>query len=211
MQEGQKFERSRGGELNLTDCVDKIKFYSRLSVPSRKASSIIKQANRIRGNKRILKAKQEKSGNFDDTMLRLLDALGGNASNPVCRGEEILNGSVEATYAGALETLLNCDRDISEACRHPENETRSREIKSCKDLANDFMSDFEDCLQPDLDLSATCQCADKINATNIVSIQNCDLSKYSSDVLRAKKSCKETVMMCKSAQAKAVAAIDECK
>ena len=100
------------------------------------------------------------------------------------------------------------------------NETRSREIKSCKDLANDFMSGglkyssdmklaesffshnpckqkleiklsvnslfceslpdprvkiffaaFEDCLQPDLDLTATCFCADKINATNIVSIQ----------------------------------------
>ena len=40
----QKFERSRG-KLNLTDCVDKIKFYSRLSVPSRKASGIIRQVN----------------------------------------------------------------------------------------------------------------------------------------------------------------------
>ena len=45
IQEAEKFERQRGGELNLTDCVDKIKFYSRLSVPSRKASGIIKQVN----------------------------------------------------------------------------------------------------------------------------------------------------------------------
>ena len=84
IQEAQKFERSRGGQLNLTDCVDKIKFYSRLSVPSRKASSIMKQVNsryqfvffissqksikakRIRGNERIQKAKQEKSGDFNE-------------------------------------------------------------------------------------------------------------------------------------------------
>ena len=83
IQEAEKFERQRGGELNLTDCVDKIKFYSRLSVPSRKASSIMKQVNskyqfvffssqksikakRIRGNEKIQKAKQEKSGDFNE-------------------------------------------------------------------------------------------------------------------------------------------------
>ena len=38
----QKFERA-SGELNITDCVDQIKFYLRLSV--RKASSISKQVN----------------------------------------------------------------------------------------------------------------------------------------------------------------------
>ena len=38
----EKFERA-SGELNITDCVDQIKFYSRLSV--RKASSISKQVN----------------------------------------------------------------------------------------------------------------------------------------------------------------------
>merc|ERR1719222_1593902 len=206
----EKFERG-SGELNITNCVDQIKFYSRLSV--RKASSISKQAKRIRGNERIQKAKQVKSGDFNDTMLRLLDALGGNSSNPVCRGEEILNGSVEASYAGALATLLKCDQDILEACRqpNPENETRSRELKSCEVLANNFMSDFEECLRPDPGLTATCFCADNINATNIVSTMNCDLSKYSSDALKSKKSCKESVRMCKSAQAKAVAAIDDCK
>jgi len=208
----QKFERS-GGKLNLTDCVDKIKFYSRLSVPSRKASGIIRQAKRIRGHERIQTAKLEKSNDFDDTMLRLLGALGGNASNPACRGEEILNGSVEASYAGALATLLKCNRDILDACRHPdaENETSSREIKECEALANDFMSDFEECLQPDLNLRATCLCAENINATNIVSILKCDLSKYSSAALKRKKACKESVRMCKSAQAIAVAAIDDCK
>jgi len=208
----QKFERS-GGKLNLTDCVDKIKFYSRLSVPSRKASGIIRQAKRIRGHERIQTTKLEKSNNFDDTMLRLLGALGGNASNPACRGEEILNGSVEASYAGALATLLKCNRDILDACRHPdaENETSSREIKECEALANDFMSDFEECLQPDLNLRATCLCAENINATNIVSILKCDLSKYSSAALKRKKACKESVRMCKSAQAIAVAAIDDCK
>ena len=40
---GHKFERSR--DVNLTDCIDKMKFYSRLSVPSRKASAISKQVN----------------------------------------------------------------------------------------------------------------------------------------------------------------------
>merc|ERR1719222_1291726 len=203
----EKFERG-SGELNITDYVDQIKFYSRLSV--RKASSISKQAKRIRGNERLQKVK---SGDFNDTMVRLLDALGGNSSNPVCRGEEILNGSVEASYADALATLLNCDQDILDACRQPnaKNETRSRELKSCEVLANDFMSDFEECLRPDLSLTATCFCADNINATNIVSTLNCDLSKYSSDALKSKKSCKESVRMCKSAQAKAVAAIDDCK
>ena len=38
----EKFERA-SGELNITDCVDQIKFYLRLSV--RKASSISKQVN----------------------------------------------------------------------------------------------------------------------------------------------------------------------
>ena len=136
----EKFERG-SGELNITDYVDQIKFYSRLSV--RKASSISKQVNlkcKLFSSKnnqgiwninsfisKIIPGKEnkreredtegetskkrrfqwvrkthkniyeflgfqwKKSMNFHlssfSTMVRLLDALGGNSSNPVCRGE----------------------------------------------------------------------------------------------------------------------------
>ena len=45
-------------------------------------------------------------------------------------------------------------------------------MKVCLTQQNEYsFADFEDCLQPDLDLTATCFCAENINATNIVSIQ----------------------------------------
>ena len=86
---GQLWKALRGKNGNNTkSCLEKVFSYSRLNL---KAWTIIRQVKRIKDVDELQNRKWKKSSSaFNSTTKRLLSALGGDASNPTCRGQPFL-------------------------------------------------------------------------------------------------------------------------
>merc|ERR1712013_49845 len=220
---GEKANRSgritkeRQSGVNMTSCITKLIFYSRLN--EKKASAISRQVKRIKGNDKIQDSKGNKKSDFNSTKERLLSALGGNASNPSCGGQPF-NASSSKSTSGArgfsqdtLATLIACETEIADKCGNPTtgNASKLAELEACETLANDFKSAFSKCFAASKTLEESCTCVEAISEEDVASLQKCDVSSDNSAALKAKKACKSAVGKCKTAEAAAVEGIDTCK
>merc|ERR1712223_201241 len=97
-----RITKERQSGVNMTSCITKLIFYSRLN--EKKASAISRQVKRIKGNDKIQDSKGNKKSDFNSTKERLLSALGGNASNPTCGGQPF-NSSSSSSRAFSQDTL----------------------------------------------------------------------------------------------------------
>ena len=217
---GQKTNRLRGSGrqsgVNVTACITKLIFYSRLN--EKKASAISRQVKRIKGNDKIQDSKGNKKSDFNSTKERLLSALGGNASNPTCGGQPFNSTSSNSTSSRAfsqdtLTTLVTCETDIADKCGNPTtgNASKLAELEACETLANNFKSAFSKCFAASKSLEESCTCVETISESDVASMQECDVSSDNSAALKAKKACKSAVGKCKTAEAAAVEGIDTCK
>ena len=221
-EKGQKRERSglrgreRQSEVNVTACITKLIFYSRLN--EKKASAISRQVKRIKGNDKIQGSKGNKKSDFNSTKERLLSALGGNASNPTCGGQPF-NSTASNSTSGrtfsqdTLTTLVACETEIADKCGKPTtgNATKLAELEACETLANNFKSEFSKCFAASKSMDESCTCVEAISESDVASMQACDVSGDNSAALKAKKACKAAVGKCKTAEAAAVEGIDTCK
>ena len=223
-EKGQKRERSglisrgreRQSEVNVTACITKLIFYSRLN--EKKASAISRQVKRIKGNDKIQGSKGNKKSDFNSTKERLLSALGGNASNPTCGGQPFNSTSSNSTSGrtfsqDTLTTLVACETEIADKCGKPTtgNATKLAELEACETLANNFKSEFSKCFAASKSMDESCTCVEGISESDVASMQACDVSGDNSAALKAKKACKAAVGKCKTAEAAAVEGIDTCK
>merc|ERR1719193_528216 len=208
---GQKTNRLRGSGrqsgANVTACITKLIFYSRLN--EKKASAISRQVKRIKGNDKIQDSKGNKKSDFNSTKERLLSALGGNASNPTSSNST----SSRAFSQDTLSTLVACETDIADKCGNPTtgNASKLAELEACETLANNFKSAFSKCFAASKSLEESCTCVETISESDVASMQECDVSSDNSAALKAKKACKSAVGKCKTAEAAAVEGIDTCK
>ena len=216
--EGEKGIRSRTQErqsgVNVTACITKLIFYSRLN--EKKASAISRQVKRIKGNDKIQDSKGKKNLDFNSTKERLLSALGGNASNPTCGGQPFNSSnstSGRAFSQDTLATLVACETDIADQCGNPTtgNASKLAELEACETLANNFKSAFSKCFAASKSLDESCTCVEAISESDVSSMQACDVTSDNSAALKAKKACKAAVGKCKTAEAAAVEGIDTCK
>ena len=180
-------------------CTTKLILYSRLN--EKKASAISKQVKRIKGNDKIQNSKWKKSSNFNPTKERLLSALGGNAANQTCGGKPF-NSTLSSK--NALTTLLACEADIAEKCGNPmtENVSKLAELEACESLADNFKSEFSKCFAAGKTMAESCACVEDISESNVLSMQDCEVTADNKAALTAKKACKWLVNgKCKTAEA----------
>jgi len=208
---------------NCTKCVELFVLYARLN--DKKANSVQKQVKRIRGNDKIQGSKKGKKGDFNETYGRLLSALGGNASNPLCDGKPFNATTASNSSASnrtrtlvrsaqdSLATLEKCMANIEESCGAPltGNSTLNDTLNACLKLADDFKSAFSKCFSADLTPDAACKCVEAIDEADVKKLQKCDTSKDNENALKLKKKCKKAVGDCKTAQGNSVEGIDLCK
>ena len=208
--------KERQTAVNMTSCITKLIFYSRLN--EKKASAISRQVKRIKGNDKIQDSKGNKKSDFNSTKERLLSALGGNSSNPTCGGQPFNTSSSKFTSSrgfsqDTLTTLIACETEIADKCGNPTtgNASKLAELEACETLANDFKSAFSKCFAASKTLDESCTCVEAISEEDVASLQKCDVSSDNSAALKAKKACKSAVGKCKTAEAAAVEGIDTCK
>ena len=208
--------KERQSGVNMTSCITKLIFYSRLN--EKKASAISRQVKRIKGNDKIQDSKGNKKSDFNSTKERLLSALGGNASNPTCGGQPFNASSSKSASSrefsqDTLTTLIACETEIADKCGNPTtgNASKLAELEACETLANDFKSAFSKCFAASKTLEESCTCVEAISESDVASLQKCDVSSDNSAALKAKKACKSAVGKCKTAEAAAVEGIDTCK
>merc|ERR1719193_1735073 len=189
---GQKTNRLRGSGrqsgVNVTACIAKLIFYSRLN--EKKASAISRQVKRIKGNDKIQDSKGNKKSDFNSTKERLLSALGGNASNPTCGGQPFNSSNSTSSRAfsqDTLTTLVACETDIADKCGNPTtgNASKLAELEACETLANNFKSAFSKCFAASKSLEESCTCVETISESDVASMQECDVSSDNSAALKA--------------------------
>ena len=198
------------------DCLTNVIFYARLN--EKKASVISKQVKRIKGNDDIQNSKGKKKSEFNTVKDRLLSALGGNALNPTCGGQppNSIPSSSDSNSdftQETLATLMACEADIEEKCdnRITGDDLKLEDLEACETLADNFKAAFSKCFNASISVEESCACVDKINKSDVASMQKCDVSDDNNIALKAKKSCKAAVGKCKNAAVAAVEGIDTCK
>lgn len=184
-----------------------------------KATVIVKQVTRIKGNDKIQASKKKKKGDFNGTATVLLEALGGNITKPTCDGVEFNKTTSNKTRSilreapANLDTLTNCNANIEKACNVPltGNATVLAALEACETAAKSFKSAFSACLWPNITQDAACTCVDAIKTDTVKTLQACDTSKNNDKALKLKKACKKAVGTCKTAQGESVASVNTCK
>ena len=210
----KRLGKVKQGAVNVTACLAKVIFYSRLN--EKKASAISKQVKRIKSNDKIQKSKKNKKSDFNPAKERLLSALGGDASNQTCGGEPFNPTQSNPTSNNpfsqeTLLTLMACEAEIEEKCGKQTIASKLTELEACETFANNFKSEFSECFAIGKSIEQSCACVEAISESSVASMQKCDASGDNSAALEAKKSCKAAVGKCKSAEAAAVEGIDTCK
>ena len=209
--------KALGGKngYNTTSCLEKVFAYSRLNV--QKASTISRQVKRIRDVDDLQNKKWKKRSAFNSTTKRLLSALGGDASNPTCRGQPFSSAPAisNTTFTqDTLTTLLQCEADIAEKCGNlvTGNSSKKAELEACKTLADNFKSDFEECFTPhNKPIEDSCLCTEAISQSEVELLKACDVNKEKIAAVKAKEECFAAFSKCKKAEVAAVEGIDTCK
>ena len=197
-----------------TNCVkrkekDNRRTKTRTRLNEKKASAISKQVKRIKGNIKIQNSKWNKNSNLNPIKERLLSALGGNALNRTSGGKPFNSTSFISTSDGAfsndtLTTLLRCECDIAEKCGNPMtgNADKLAELELCESLADNFKSEFSKCFAAGKTMAESCACVEDISESNVLSMQDCEVTADNKAALTAKKACKWLVNgKCKTAEA----------
>ena len=202
---------------NTTSCLEKVFAYSRLNV--QKASTISRRVKRIKDLDKLQEMKRRKSSSaFNSTTKRLLSALGGDASNPTCRGQPFSStptiSNTKATFIqDTLVTLLKCEEDIAEKCGNPVtgNTSMLAELETCETLAKNFTSDFGECFKSNKPIEDSCLCTEAISESEVELLKACDVNKEFNAAKDAKDECFAAFSKCKKAEVAAVEGIDTCK
>ena len=174
---------------------------------------------RIRDVDDLQNKKWKKRSVFNSTTKLLLSALGGNASNPTCRGQPFSScpaiSNTTATFIqDTLATLLKCEADIDKKCGNPVtgNTSKKAELEACGTLADKFTSDFGECFTPsNKPIEDSCLCTEAISESEVKLLEACDVNKEFKEAVKAKDECFAAFSKCKKAEVAAVEGIDTCK
>ena len=83
-----------------------------------------------------------------------------------------------------------------------ENVSKLAELEACESLADNFKSEFSKCFAAGKTMAESCACVEDISESNVLSMQDCEVTADNKAALTAKKACKWLVNgKCKTAEA----------
>merc|ERR1719481_1726414 len=111
-------------------------------------TNYLKQAKQLIRHKNMTENKQMKKGEFEETASKMLEAIGGNLSNPICgQKSKGLERALDHHLSNYTQ-LLNCSKAILEACGVPDNlhnEESAKELKDCDKKMVEFKDFTQTC------------------------------------------------------------------
>jgi len=174
-----------------------------------KIRTFTNQKKRAESFKKITEAKGGKDGQFGNTTVYLLFALGGNLSSLACAGRPSLTAEAVSTYT----TLNNCSVSIPASCAIPNNTANFTLLDTCETVYKAIQTKNKACLAETTDGAAACSCwKEAANMTMAAKglAADCDSQGAQKKMKELKKTCMETFTGCKKAEDSSVSYILTC-
>lgn len=174
-----------------------------------------KQQSRAKNHNKTIGGKLGKKDEFSAAAVLMLDALGGNISNPSCNSNST---SAAALAAIANYNLLNnCSASVEEACTMPTetyNATITAQLDACATIFDTSKSIADDCRSLKMNtVNGTNACICWANAAigiKVAKKAGCKASSTAKSVKTQKTKCLVAFGDCKKAEDSAVALIHAC-
>merc|ERR1712106_764233 len=203
---------SQVNDTCLQNAVDALNF------EKNQIQNFFKQKARLINHNKTTANKQGKKGEFMDAAKYMLQAIGGNISNPTCGESGTANKARSAkSSVDNYNTLLNCSNSIKEACTMPKsvfNASKKALLDNCAFIFNKSKTASDDCrTNKDYLANGTAACSCWFKAAIGIKIARkagCSASDTSKQVKAAKNKCIAAFSKCKKAEDAAVALIHTC-
>merc|ERR1711892_824493 len=203
---------SQVNDTCLQNAVDALNF------EKNQIQNFFKQKARLINHNKTTANKQGKKGEFMQAAKFMLQAIGGNISNPTCGESGTANKARSAkSSVDNYNTLLNCSNSIKEACTMPKsvfNASKKALLDNCAFIFNKSKTASDDCrTNKDYLANGTAACSCWFKAAigiKIAKKAGCSASDTSKQVKAAKNKCIAAFSKCKKAEDAAVALIHTC-
>merc|ERR1711915_215496 len=204
-------EKKGKGTRNNTDymeCFKTILNYAKIT--QRKGNNIEKQIKNVMRKQNDLNNKKAKKGEFKSPYKTLLDAMGGDAKNPKCKGKAVRNTTMDEPKDN-LDTLNGCEAAIDGKCKYTIATAVMTTMKECNTSLIKFRKEFEKCYT-NTDIKMACKCImdmDK-DAPNKVQ-KDCDtIQTEQKNIIKKKRECQNEVKKCTKGIVSAVDNVGKC-
>jgi len=185
-------------------------------------ANYLKQAKQLMKHKNLTENKMSKMDAFKETANKMLMAVGGNVSNPIC-GSNTSDSKKRESQKRALKEhmamrakLENCSGTITEACKVPDNmynETMLEKMKDCNKTIIEYKDFMDTCQTEEMKKSATKQCdcwAEARKKMDALKAKKCQTKDEQLEITKKKNKCVVAFRNCKKMEDESVSLIYTC-
>ena len=179
---------------------------------TKKLINFRKQLKQITKKRKIGEKKLNKTLDFNEALLRLKAASGGNISSPVCGGNSSNAGAM--AMAEFFKILSNCSENIKALCSKDKFTFNMTQAEKCN-ASTSVYADFTDkCTDKKLMGSKACDCwledGNVSDSAASISSDDCMIKKKSLEATQWLAKCKKALGSCKKTAENATSTIAEC-
>merc|ERR1711973_40667 len=203
--EQRKSKASRQNKQQSDECV--LNLAELGGVYRNKDSNFFKQAKRALRFADLKSKKLNKKDEFEGPKNIALNAVGGNASAPICNGQSVSSNS---SIVGSVQALEACKANIENACPVPAVSNLSA-VEDCLNKSEKFRADFLSSIAQQSSASQVCSAVISLQSAKADVLACKDIVANAESAQKAEKiACFNAFQACRKEERNALSNINDC-
>merc|ERR1711973_275826 len=203
--EQRKSKASRQNKQQSDECV--LSLAELGGVYGNQASNFFKQAKRALRFADLKSKKLNKKDEFEGPKNIALNAVGGNASAPICNGQSVSSNS---SIVGSVQALEACKANIENACPVPVVSNLSA-VEDCLNKSEKFRADFLSSIAQQSSASQVCSAVISLQSAKADVLACKDIVANAESAQKAEKiACFNAFQACRKEERNALSNINDC-
>merc|ERR1711973_380405 len=201
----RKSKASRQNKQQSDECV--LSLAELGGVYGNQASNFFKQAKRALRFADLKSKKLNKKDEFEGPKNIALNAVGGNASAPICNGQSVSSNS---SIVGSVQALEACKANIENACPVPVVSNLSA-VEDCLNKSEKFRADFLSSIAQQSSASQVCSAVISLQSAKADVLACKDIVANAESAQKAEKiACFNAFQACRKEERNALSNINDC-